>query len=94
MAIARALVCNPSILLADEPTGNLDSRTSEGILDLFDKLYREGQTIIIVTHEEHVARHAKRIIHMKDGRIYRDVPRDQVPAYKNTMQNNARGEPE
>ncbi|NIP28065.1 MAG: ATP-binding cassette domain-containing protein [Phycisphaerae bacterium] len=94
VAIARALVCNPSILLADEPTGNLDSRTSEGILDLFDKLYREGQTIIIVTHEEHVARHAKRIIHMKDGRIYRDVPRDQVPAYKNTMQNNARGEPE
>jgi putative ABC transport system ATP-binding protein len=93
VAIARALVCNPSILLADEPTGNLDSKTSEGILDLFDKLYHEGQTIIIVTHEEHVARHAKRIIHMRDGRIYRDVPRDQDPAYKNTMQNDTRGEP-
>ena len=82
VAIARALVCNPSILLADEPTGNLDSKTSEGILELFDQLHREGQTIIMVTHEEHVARHAKRIIRMKDGRISGDVPREQDPAYK------------
>jgi len=92
VAIARALVCNPSILLADEPTGNLDSKTSEGILKLFDQLHREGQTIIIVTHEEHVANHAKRIIHMRDGRIYSDLPRDQDPAYKNTKQNDVREE--
>lgn len=84
VAIARALVCNPSILLADEPTGNLDSKTSEGILQLFDRLHQEGQTIIIVTHEEHVARHAKRIIQMRDGRIYSDLPSRKNPAYKNT----------
>ena len=72
VAIARALVCNPSILLADEPTGNLDSKTSESILELFDQLHREGQTIVMVTHEEHVARHTKRIIHLRDGRICSD----------------------
>jgi putative ABC transport system ATP-binding protein len=93
VAIARALVCNPSILLADEPTGNLDSKTSEGILKLFDQLHREGQTIILVTHEEHVARHAKRIIHMRDGRIYSDLPREQDPACKNTTQNDVREGP-
>ncbi len=74
VAIARALVCKPSILLADEPTGNLDSKTSESILEVFDQLYREGQTIIMVTHEEHVAMHTKRIIRMEDGRIYSDLP--------------------
>ena len=74
VAIARALICNPSILLADEPTGNLDSKTSEDILTLFDQLHVEGQTIILVTHEESVARHAKRIIRMKDGRINSDLP--------------------
>jgi putative ABC transport system ATP-binding protein len=72
VAIARALICNPSILLADEPTGNLDSKTSDGILSLFDQLYEEGQTIILVTHEDYVAHHAKRIIHMKDGKICSD----------------------
>ena len=92
VAIARALVCDPSILLADEPTGNLDSKTSEGILKLFDQLHREGQTIIIVTHEEHVARHAKRIIQMKDGRICSDLPRDKDPAHKTMVQNDTRGE--
>jgi len=92
VAIARALVCNPSILLADEPTGNLDSKTSEGILELFDRLHQEGQTIIIVTHEIHVARHAKRIIHMRDGRIYSDLPREQDPVFKATMQNDVGGE--
>ena len=92
VAIARALVCNPSILLADEPTGNLDSKTSEGILKLFDRLHQEGQTIIIVTHEEHVARHAKRIIQMKDGRICSDLPRDRDPAYKTMIQDDTQGE--
>ncbi|MCX5645718.1 MAG: ABC transporter ATP-binding protein [Phycisphaerae bacterium] len=74
VAIARALICHPSILLADEPTGNLDSKTSEDILALFDQLHAEGQTIILVTHEESVARHAKRIIRMKDGCINSDLP--------------------
>ncbi len=74
VAIARALICNPSILLADEPTGNLDSKTSEGILELFDLLHREGQTIIVVTHEEYVAKHTNRIIHLEDGRICSDLP--------------------
>ena len=91
VAIARALVCNPSILLADEPTGNLDSKTSEGILQLFDQLHQEGQTIIIVTHEEHVARHAKRIIRMMDGRICSDRPREQDPADE-TTQNEIKGQ--
>jgi len=74
VAIARALIMNPSILLADEPTGNLDSRTSEEILALFAKLHREGQTILMVTHEPDVARHARRIIRMKDGRVSSDLP--------------------
>ncbi len=72
VAIARALSNNPSILLADEPTGNLDSKTSESVLKLFDLLHGEGQTIIIVTHEPIVARHAERILHMRDGRIISD----------------------
>jgi putative ABC transport system ATP-binding protein len=72
VAIARALVTDPHILLADEPTGNLDSRTSEDILRLFDQLHRDGQTIVMVTHEEAVARHATRIIRMIDGRICSD----------------------
>lgn len=77
VAIARALVCSPSILLADEPTGNLDTRTSDDILDLFDKLHSEGQTIIMVTHEDSVAKHAQRIITMKDGKIISDVDRNE-----------------
>ena len=77
VAIARALVAGPSILLADEPTGNLDSKTSDDIMTLFDKLYTEGQTIIIVTHEESIARHAKRIITMHDGKISSDSHDDQ-----------------
>jgi len=74
VAIARALVAEPSILLADEPTGNLDSRTTREILELFEQLHREGQTIIIVTHEEEVAQHATRIVRMRDGLIHSDLP--------------------
>ncbi len=92
VAVARALVCNPSILLADEPTGNLDSKTSDSIMTLFDQLHTEGQTIIIVTHEESVACHAKRIIHMKDGRIHSDLPREHDPALKEMIHNDSQEE--
>ncbi|MCX6883098.1 MAG: ABC transporter ATP-binding protein [Verrucomicrobia bacterium] len=74
VAIARALVNNPSILLADEPTGNLDSRTGDEIMVLFEELWRKGNTIILVTHEEVVARHARRIIRLRDGLIASDEP--------------------
>ncbi len=73
VAIARALVNNPSIILADEPTGNLDSKTSEEILSLFEQLHKDGQTIILVTHELDIAAHARRQVHLKDGRVERDV---------------------
>ena len=72
VAIARALVTKPSILLADEPTGNLDSRTSVEIMQLFDELHSEGHTLIVVTHEDEIARHCKRMIEMKDGKIFND----------------------
>ena len=74
VAIARALVNNPSIILADEPTGNLDSKTSEEILQLFEQLYADGQTIILVTHEHDIAAHARRQVHLKDGMIESDGP--------------------
>jgi len=72
VAIARALVTNPSILLADEPTGNLDSQTSVEILALFDELHSDGQTIIVVTHEPDVAAHGERVVRLKDGKVVED----------------------
>lgn len=72
VAIARALVNEPSILLADEPTGNLDSKTGEEIMRLFENLYESGQTILLVTHEDEIARHARRCIRLKDGLIESD----------------------
>jgi putative ABC transport system ATP-binding protein len=76
VAIARALVNRPSILLADEPTGNLDSATSEEIMLVFDALHREGQTILLVTHEHDIAAHALRQVHLRDGRVERDFVTD------------------
>jgi len=73
VAIARALVGNPAILLADEPTGNLDSKTSQEIMVLIDQLHKQGQTIIIVTHEPDIARHCERVICLEDGKVFSDT---------------------
>lgn len=73
VAIARALVNNPSILLADEPTGNLDSKTGEEIMLLFEELYRQGNTIILVTHETEISEHARRVVRLRDGLIESDI---------------------
>ena len=74
VAVARALVGRPAILLADEPTGNLDSRTSAEIMALFDALHRDGQTVVVVTHEPDIAAHCRRTIRLGDGRIVEDHP--------------------
>ena len=72
MAIARALVNDPTIILADEPTGNLDTRTGELVLETFERLNKESRTVVLITHEADVAGHAKRIIHIRDGAIVSD----------------------
>ncbi|HEV7238515.1 MAG TPA: ABC transporter ATP-binding protein [Thermoanaerobaculia bacterium] len=77
VAIARALVTKPAILLADEPTGNLDSRTSVEIMGIFQALNDEGKTIVLITHEQDIAQHAKRIVHVRDGKINQDERIDQ-----------------
>jgi ABC-type lipoprotein export system ATPase subunit len=76
-AVARALVAQPDILLADEPTGNLDSVTGDEIAELLADLHREGRTVVVVTHNEALARRAQRVVHLKDGRI--DSEREQGP---------------
>lgn len=73
VAVARALVNKPSILMADEPTGNLDTKTGDEIMHLFEQLYRQGNTLLVVTHEEDIAQHARRIVRLRDGLIESDV---------------------
>jgi len=77
VAIARALVNRPSIILADEPTGNLDTRTGEEIMAAFEAIWRQGNTVILVTHESEIAEHARRIVRMRDGRIESDTQNEQ-----------------
>jgi putative ABC transport system ATP-binding protein len=78
--VARALVNEPSLLLADEPTGNLDSATSAEVMRVFDRLHAQGQTIVVVTHEPDIAAHAARVITLRDGVIASDVRQDRVVA--------------
>ena len=79
VAVARALVGQPSLLLADEPTGNLDSRTSREIMALFDELHDQGQTVLVVTHEPDIAAHCRRTVRIGDGRVVSDTPNARVP---------------
>ena len=78
VAVARALINNPSIILADEPTGNLDTKTSIEIMKLFEEIYKQGNTVIVVTHEEDIAMHARRIIRLRDGVIESDTINDKI----------------
>ncbi len=83
VAIARALVNNPAIILADEPTGNLDSKTSVEIMALLEEIHKQGNTIILVTHEEDIAQHAHRIVRLKDGIVERDYKNDNITTVSN-----------
>jgi putative ABC transport system ATP-binding protein len=74
VAVARAIVTNPSLILADEPTGNLDSRSTEDVLDILDRLHGEGRTVVLITHEDPVAARSGRVVHLADGRIVGDRP--------------------
>ena len=78
VAVARALVTKPAIILADEPTGNLDSKTSEEIMVLFGEIHRNGNTVIVVTHEEDIAKHAHRIVKLKDGMVEGDFKNENI----------------
>jgi putative ABC transport system ATP-binding protein len=80
VAIARALVNNPSIILADEPTGNLDTKTSYEIMNIFEEINANGNTVILVTHEEDIAKHARRIIRLRDGLVESDTPNQPIKA--------------
>jgi putative ABC transport system ATP-binding protein len=82
VAIARALVNKPAIILADEPTGNLDSKTSVEIMGLFEEIHNNGNTIILVTHEEDIALHAHRIVRLKDGLVESDRINQNITTYK------------
>jgi putative ABC transport system ATP-binding protein len=89
VAVARALVNEPSILLADEPTGNLDSTTTHEIIELFRQLHAEGQTIVIVTHEEEVAAHSQRIVRLRDGLVLSDSPTREDPTHRRWLEGQA-----
>ncbi len=87
VAIARALVNNPAIILADEPTGNLDSKTSMEIMGLLEEIHKNGNTIILVTHEEDIALYAHRIVRLKDGKVESDNPNTNITTYKTSVEN-------
>jgi putative ABC transport system ATP-binding protein len=89
VAIARALVNNPAIILADEPTGNLDSKTSVEIMGLLEDIHKKGNTIILVTHEEDIAMHAHRIVRLKDGIVESDTENKNITSFATRMQNFA-----
>lgn len=86
VAIARALVNNPAIILADEPTGNLDSKTSIEIMGLFEEIHKNGNTIILVTHEEDIAMHAHRIVRLKDGKVESDTLNNSITTFSKRME--------
>jgi len=89
VAVARALVNKPSLILADEPTGNLDSKTSVEIIGLLEEIHRLGNTIVLVTHEEDIAEHAHRIIRLRDGNVEEDSPNDNIITFKKSEMANA-----